>query len=61
MNLVDEWRKALDSDMLVGTVFLDFSKAFDMVDQPILFQKLSWYGVKGEELHVISDGRLFHS
>ena len=50
MSLVDEWREALDSDMLVGSVFLDFSKAFDMVDHPILFQKLTWYGVEGEEL-----------
>ena len=50
VSLVDEWREALDSDMLVGSVFLDFSKAFDMVDHPILFQKLTWYGVGGEEL-----------
>ena len=26
VSLVDEWREALDSDMLVGSVFLDFSK-----------------------------------
>ena len=50
MNLVDEWREALDNDMLVRSVFLDFSKAFETVDHPILFQKLTLYGVGGEEL-----------
>ena len=49
VNLVDEWREALDSDVLVGSVFLDFSKVFDTVDCSILFQKLTWYGV-GDEL-----------
>ena len=32
MNLVEDWRDALDKDMLVGSVFIDFSKAFNMVN-----------------------------
>ena len=32
MNLVEDWRDALDKDMLVGSVFIDLSKAFDMVN-----------------------------
>jgi hypothetical protein len=43
MVLVDEWLAALDNDRLVGSVFLDFSKAFDMVDHGILTKKLKHY------------------
>ena len=32
MSLVAEWREVLDDDILVVSVFIDFSKAFDMVN-----------------------------
>ena len=32
VNLVEDWRDALDKDMLVGSVFIDLSKAFEMVN-----------------------------
>ena len=34
---------AIDSSEIVGTVFLDFKKAFDLVEHSILLKKLSLY------------------
>ena len=33
VNLVEDWRDALDKDMLVGSVFIDLSKAYEMVNR----------------------------
>ena len=42
VRLVEEWREAVDEDKLVGSVFIDLSKAFDTVDHQML-----WSGRKG--------------
>ena len=41
--MVDDWITAIDNNNLTGTVFLDLSKAFDLVDHEKLFQKLKLY------------------
>ena len=46
MLLVDKITEALDNvDCVVG-IYLDFSKAFDIVNHDIVLQKLSMYGVQ---------------
>ena len=43
LNITDNWLKAMDNSELVGTVFLDLSKAFDLVNHDILLAKLAKY------------------
>ena len=53
--IVESWRNALDGDLLVGSVMVDLSKAFDIVDHDILLRKLSRYGVREGELRWFED------
>ena len=45
----------MDKDLLVGSVMVDLSKAFDTVDHDILLRKLSRYGVREGELRWFED------
>ena len=38
VSMVDDWRKALDDNKLVGAVMVDLSKAFDIVNHSILLR-----------------------
>ena len=43
IKLVDSWLKSIDNGELVGAIFFDLRKAFDVVDHNLLLQKLSMY------------------
>ena len=42
-RLCDTWLSAINKGQIVGAVFLDFKKAFDLVNHEILLQKLDVY------------------
>ena len=45
LKLIDQWLKAIDDGEIIGIIFLDFKKAFDLVDHVILLQKLQCYKI----------------
>ena len=47
---VDSWKFAIDTGEKVVCTFLDLSKAFDVIEHPILISKLSKRGVSDDQL-----------
>ena len=45
---IDDCISALDKNEIVGTLFLDLSMAFDLVNHDNLLQKLSMYGLRAQ-------------
>ena len=43
MKSIDQWMQSIDNGDFVGCLFVDFKKAFDVVDHSILFKKLINY------------------
>jgi hypothetical protein len=41
--MIDRWLKAVDKGELIGAAFLDFAKAFDLLDHELLLHKLQKY------------------
>ena len=45
VKLCDDWIRAIDNNEVVGTLLLDLSKAFDLVNHEILLQKLASFNI----------------
>ena len=54
IKLVDQWMTCIDKGDIVGTLFLDFRKAFDLIDHEILLNKLSTYKFRVSALKLIA-------
>ena len=39
LKIIDDWMKSIDNGYLMGTVFLDLRKAFDLVNHSVLIDK----------------------
>ena len=54
MRLIQEWRKKLDSNFVVGAVLTDLSKAFDCISYDFLIAKLAAYSLSEKALmHIL--------
>ena len=52
--MIDKWLKQIDDGNIVGTLFLDFKKAFDLVDHDILIKKLELYQISFQAIKWVS-------
>ena len=50
VKMIDNWLQALDKGDLVGVIFVDFRKAFDLVDHEILMEKMKFYNINQQAL-----------
>ena len=39
VKMTEDWRRALDRNLVVGIVFVDFRKAFDFISHSLLLKK----------------------
>ena len=55
VKMTEDWRRALDKNLVVGIVSVDFRKAFDSIFHSLLLQKLQGLGIAGDLWSWIKD------
>lgn len=53
-NLVDQWLTNINNNEITGVLFVDFAKAFDVIDHTLLIRKLKAYGLSHNTLKLMS-------
>ena len=51
--MTESWFKAINDGKIVGTVMVDFRKAFDLVDHDLLLQKLEFFKCSNNSLKLM--------
>jgi hypothetical protein len=54
IQMYDAWVEALDCNEYSGACFLDLSAAFDIVDHPLLLEKLGLYGFSENSINWVA-------
>ena len=55
LELIDKINEAINNKEYALTVFIDLTKAFDVIVHSILRSKLSHYGIRGTSLKLLTD------
>ncbi len=53
--IVDHWKRLIDEKSIIIAIFIDFTKAFDLVKQKLLLRKLFHYGFDNKALKLIEN------
>ena len=52
-SILDTWKKSIDDHEVVLSLFIDFKKAFDLINPDLLFHKMVHYGFNNNALAFI--------
>ena len=55
ISLIDHWKVNMDKKMHNLAIFVDFKKAFDLINPKLLFLKLFQYGFDNKSLSFFRD------